>query len=49
VAFKHMAKVEGEGKSTWTGTTAIVFFTPQGRELFRVPVPRAEPAEQPQQ
>lgn len=47
VAFKHMAKDETEGRRTSTGTDAIAFFTADGRELFRVPVPRFEPADAP--
>jgi len=49
VAFKHMVKAGAGGKTTWRGTDAIVFFTPEGRELFRVAVPRAEPAAQSKQ
>jgi len=47
VAFKHMANDETPGKQAWTGTDAIAFFTPAGREMFRVPVPRAGPADAP--
>jgi hypothetical protein len=49
VAFKLMEQQETEG-ATWMGTVAIVFFTPDGRELFRVPIPRLgvdEPPEPP--
>jgi hypothetical protein len=41
VAFKLIGKQKTEGETSWQGTTAIVFFTPDGRELFRVPIPRA--------
>lgn len=47
VAFKLLAQEKTEGE-TWTGTVAIVFFTTEGRELFRVPLPRAPRDEVPE-
>ena len=45
IAFKLLGKETADDGTTWKGTKAIVFFSPEGRELFRVPVPHAEPAE----
>lgn len=47
VAFKLLAEEKTRGK-TWGGTVAIVFFTTEGRELFRVPLPRAARDEAPE-
>jgi hypothetical protein len=47
VAFKLLAEEKTEGQ-TWEGTVAIVFFTTEGRELFRVPLPRAPRDEVPE-
>jgi hypothetical protein len=45
IAFKLVVAEEGEEE--WSGTTAIVFFTPEGQELFRVPIPRIPDDERP--
>jgi hypothetical protein len=40
IAFKLMQSEKTDGEE-WLGTVAIVFFTPEGQEIFRVPIPRA--------
>jgi hypothetical protein len=45
VAFKLVTVEEGEDE--WPGTTAIVFFSPEGQVLFRVPIPRIPEDERP--
>jgi hypothetical protein len=45
VAFKLLVAEEDEDKLA--GTSAIVFFTPEGQELFRVPIPPIPADERP--
>jgi hypothetical protein len=40
VAFKYMEEEEG----SYPRATAIAFFTPEGAEVSRVPIPRIDPA-----